>query len=70
MALIITKSPTVLVPLRMPIAHITMVAVEPDGEDDRLPGIEHRERGVGLDARALVALHRAVVALGLALLGD
>ena len=29
MALIMTKSPTVLVPLRMPIAHITMVAVRP-----------------------------------------
>ena len=29
MALIMTKSPTVLVPLRTPIAHITMVAVRP-----------------------------------------
>ena len=42
---------------------------KPDGEDDRLAGIEHGERGVGLDARVLVARHRAVVALGLALLG-
>ena len=29
MALTMTKSPTVLVPLRTPIAHISMVAVSP-----------------------------------------
>ena len=42
---------------------------QPEGEDDRLPGIEDGERGVGLDARVLVARHRAVVAFALALLG-
>ncbi len=42
---------------------------EPDGEEHRLPGVEHGERGVGLDAGVLVARHRAVVAGRLALLG-
>ena len=36
---------------------------EPEGEDHRLAGIEHGERGVSLHARLFVALHRAVVAL-------
>ena len=38
-------------------------------EDDRLPGVEHRERDVGRDAQLLVARHRLVVAGRLALLG-
>ncbi len=42
---------------------------EPDGKDHRLPGIEHAERGIGLDAGIFVARHGAVVALRLALLG-
>ena len=43
---------------------------EPEGEDHRLAGVEHGERGIGLHARVLVARHRTVVALRLALLGD
>ena len=42
---------------------------EPEREHRRLPGIEHGERDVGLDARLLVARHRAVVALALARFG-
>ena len=42
---------------------------EPEREHRRLPGIENRERDVGLDARVLIARHRAVVAFGLARLG-
>ena len=34
------------------------------GENDRLPGIENRKRRIGFDTSPLVALHRAVVALG------
>ena len=40
-----------------------------DGEDHRLAGIEHGERGIGLGRGLLVARHRAVVARGLARLG-
>ena len=40
-----------------------------DGENDRLAGVEHRQRDIGLDAEALVARHRAVVARRLAPLG-
>ena len=43
---------------------------KPDREDNRLAGIEHGERDIGLDARLLVARHRAVVAGGFPLLGD
>ena len=70
MALIITKSPTVLVPSLDAVGAHHHGDGEPDGEDRRLAGIEHGKRDVGLDARVLVALHRAVVALRLALLGD
>ncbi len=40
-----------------------------DGEDHRLAGVEHRQRDIGLDAEALVARHRLVVARRLAPLG-
>jgi len=46
-----------------------MIAVRPAVENDRLPGVENRKRRIGFDAGPLVALHRAVVALGFALLG-
>ena len=42
---------------------------EPQREDHRLSGVEHRERGVGRDRRRLISRHGAVVARGLALLG-
>ena len=42
---------------------------QPRREDDRLSGIEQRQRGIGLHAGALVALHRVVIPRGLALLG-
>ena len=42
---------------------------ERHGEDDALPRVEHGERDVARRRIALVALHRLVVALGLALLG-
>ena len=42
---------------------------ERDGEDDRLPGVEHRQRGVGLDRGLLVGREALVIARGLALLG-
>ena len=40
-----------------------------EGEDDRLAGVEHRQRDVSLDAESLVARHRTVVARRLARLG-
>ena len=40
-----------------------------DGEDHRLSGIEHGERGIGLRRGLLVARHGAVVARGFPLLG-
>jgi hypothetical protein len=39
-----------------------------DGEDHRLPGIEHAERGVGLDCRPLVARHGGIEAARLVIL--
>ena len=69
MALIMTKSPTVLVPRSTPIGAQHHRRRKSEREDHRLPGIEHGERDVGFYAGVLVARHRAVVALGFARLG-
>ena len=42
---------------------------EADGENYRLPRVEHGERSIGAHAQALVALHRLVVAQRFSLLG-
>ena len=52
MAFAITKSPTVKRPSRMPSAVSAITAPMPDGHDDRLPGVQHRERCLRLDRGA------------------
>ena len=40
-----------------------------DGENDPLPGVQHRQRDIAVDGELLVASHGLVVALGLPVLG-
>src|SRR5262249_35347812 len=42
---------------------------QPNGENHRLSGVEHREGHIGLDTCVLVARHRAIIPLRLARLG-
>ena len=69
MVLIMTRSPTVLVPCSMPAMPHHHDGSETDCEDGRLTCIEHGERHIGLDARLLITGHGAVIASRLALLG-